>query len=345
MSYKVGVIGTGDIAYYHAQAMRSISEVELVAACDISEKALEAYNNEFKVPNGYLSIEKMLEKESLDVVIICTWGNLHMEQSNLVARSGKVKGILCEKPIATTAKQCQDMIQVAKENNVFLIEAFKFRHHPQHLKMKEIVDSGKIGGLRALHASFTCPLFELIDADNWRMDLKRGAGSVFDSASYCINFSRFIVGRAPKTVSVIGQFGEKSGADHSTAIQLEYPGGITAQISSSYCYCYSQEVTVYGSKSMLRGEMAFNMRQPMAWNNPSLPVSINIVDDELNVEKFDFPGTDQFIEQIKHVIDCLEGKVKQRIELQESLDNMATIDAIYESMKKGTGVEVKKYEA
>ena len=70
--------------------------------------------------------------------------------------------------------------------------------------MKEIVDLGEISDVRALRATFTCPLFELIEADNLRMDLKRGAGSVYDSASYCINFCRYIVGRPPERVAAIG---------------------------------------------------------------------------------------------------------------------------------------------
>lgn len=341
MKYRVGIVGTGDIAYYHAQAMKSMPEVEQVAACDISTKALESFRKQFSV-SCYDRLEQMLDNETLDIAIICTWGTLHKEHSNAIARSGKVKAILCEKPISSTAAECQEMIQVAKENNIILIEAFKFRHHPLHLKAKEIIKSGRIGDVCSIHATFSSPLGGMLSGDNWRFDRKRGAGSVYDTASYCINLCHYFIDNSPIRVMAIGQFGETSGADESTALLLEYPGGVTAQISTSYRYCYSQLVTIYGSKSLLRIEMAFNLRQPMDWRKPSLPVTIQILDENLNMEKIEFQSTDQFVEQLRHLCRCLDGIDRPRITLQESLDNMATIDAVYDSMRTGQAAEVKQ---
>lgn len=336
MKHRIAIVGTGDIAYYHAQAMRSLPEVELTAACDISPTALAAFAGEFSVPRCYRNLQELLDNETVDIAIICTWGTLHKDQSVAIVRSGKARAILCEKPISSTAKECQEMARVANENDVLLLEAFKFRYHPQHLKVKDLLESGRIGDVCSIHATFSSPMIGSTPTDNWRFNRARGAGSIYDTAGYCINLCRYLAGRAPERVFAVGQFGPATGADESTAILLDYPGGITAQISTSYRYCFSQLVTVYCSKGMIRMEMAFNIRRPMTWCSPSLPVSIQVSYEDLTTETIGFPAVNQFGEQLKHLCLCLDGQARPRISLQESMENMATIDAIYASMRSGT---------
>ena len=145
--YQVGLVGTGGIARAHGNACQQAPSAELAAICDVSEGALAGFGEQFNVDaeNRYLSLEEMLDAEDLDIAIICTWGAYHAEVGIQIAESRQVKAILCEKPFTSTAAEAEAFVGAAQENDVLVAEAFKFRHHPMHIKAKELIDSGAIG--------------------------------------------------------------------------------------------------------------------------------------------------------------------------------------------------------
>ena len=138
---KMAIIGCGGIAHCHARAAAQAG-VRLQAICEVSAEALERFGDQYGVEGRYLSLEEMLAREELDIAVISTWGVYHAQTSNLLAQSRRVRAILCEKPICSTAAECAGMIEVANKSGVLLAEAFKFRHHPQHLKARELIDAG-----------------------------------------------------------------------------------------------------------------------------------------------------------------------------------------------------------
>ena len=136
MSYRVGIVGTGGIARAHGNACQQIEEAELVAIYDVSEEQLARYGEEFGVEAHYTDLDEMLKKEELDIVSICTWGCFHAEVGIQVCNSGQVRAVLCEKPFTQTAAEAEAFVKAAVDNGVLVAEAFKFRHHPMHLKAK-----------------------------------------------------------------------------------------------------------------------------------------------------------------------------------------------------------------
>ena len=142
---RMGIVGTGGIANAHANAAAAVDGVELVAVADVSAEAATAFASTHGVPAWYGGVEELTAAEQLDVVSVCTWGNVHEVVTCALAESGRVRAILCEKPISLNAAA----------NDVLLAEAFKFRHHPQFLKLKELVDAGAVGEVGALRTTFT----------------------------------------------------------------------------------------------------------------------------------------------------------------------------------------------
>ncbi|SVD94791.1 uncharacterized protein METZ01_LOCUS447645, partial [marine metagenome] len=132
MSYCIGIVGAGGISRAHGRAIEQSDRAEIVAVCDVSQEAADKYRGEFDVRIGYTDLDEMLNNENLDIAIICTWGCFHAKLSNQIAKSKKVRAILSEKPITQTASECEEMVACAKDNNILLAEAFKFRHHPLH---------------------------------------------------------------------------------------------------------------------------------------------------------------------------------------------------------------------
>ena len=334
MSYRVGIIGTGGIAHCHGRAAREAPEAELASICDVSEESLSRFGEAFGVSSRYTVLERMLHEEEIDILAVCTWGNSHADISIQAARTGRVKAILCEKPISSTAAECEAMIEAARENGVLLAEAFKFRHHPCHLKAKELVEAGEIGQVKLIRSTFTAAVdpSSLRPDHNWRFNSEKRGGAPYDLGCYCIHHARFIAGSEPERVHARGHYGQHSRVPESVAVQLEFPGEISAQCAFSFRYYGSQEFEVYGTGGY--------MRMDMAWNNEDHPVALEIRKNDGENRSIRFAPAYQFTDQLRHLCDCLETGRPHRIPAENSLGNMRVIDAVHASIDSGEPVDL-----
>jgi xylose dehydrogenase (NAD/NADP) len=343
MTYRVAIVGTGENARDHGRACQNVEQAELVAICDISEKAVSRFGEEYGVSKRYTDLIEMLAQEELDIVIVSTWGVHHAQVSNAVARSGKVGAILVEKPISSTAVECEEMIATAQENGVLLTEAFKWRHDPQHLRIKEIVDSRRIGQVMSIQSTFSSPLVRFASPSNWRYFRSRGGGSVYDTAAYLIHFTRYVIGEEPHRVYAVGSYIESSDAEMSAAMFLEFPGGATAKLTSSYQYGYCQATEILGTRGWIRTDLPFDqrsVREQEFVEKEELPAVVHVSHDNFDTEIFCFTPVNQFDLQLHHLCQCLETNVLPRISPEFSLGSMRVIDAIYESMRTGQPVDL-----
>lgn len=155
-TYRVGIIGTGGIARAHTGGYNACEHTEIVAVADISEEQLSKYKDEFKVTNLYTDYMEMLQKENLDMVSVCTWHRTHRDI--VVNAAPHVKGIICEKPMALSLGDADDMIAACDETGTKLAIGHQRRFAVQHLKSLEILRSGEIGALRFAWISSPPPL-------------------------------------------------------------------------------------------------------------------------------------------------------------------------------------------
>jgi len=161
MTYKVGIIGLGRIAstfdndplrkipWSHAGAYTSIAETEIAAAADIDCEKRDVFKEKWGVKRLYENYEEMLKKEDLDIVSICTHEKLHSKIAVKAAEAG-VKAIFCEKPMATSVKETEIMLESCKKNNVKLVVDHYKRREEIFKKAKEVLDSGEIGELKTI---------------------------------------------------------------------------------------------------------------------------------------------------------------------------------------------------
>jgi predicted dehydrogenase len=143
-TYKVGIIGCGGIAREHARAYGKIQNVKLVAGAELDPGRREKFAKDLGLANSYKNYQDMLEKESLDIVSVCTWPKTHCDAVTKAAQSG-CKGIMCEKPMATNLGEAEQMIKACKENNVRLAIGHHHRFDPQLAKAKELINEKVIG--------------------------------------------------------------------------------------------------------------------------------------------------------------------------------------------------------
>jgi len=331
---RVMIVGTGAIAYRHAAAARNLDGADLVAVCDVRREAADALADRFNVESRYTDLGAMLQSEQADLAIIATWGVYHADIVEQLSRSGRVRAILCEKPLAMDAPQAEAMAKVAADHGVLLAEAFRLRHQPIHLRAIELIRSGKIGEVRHVrNAMMSVTAAEDRDpAKNWRFHKAVGGGVTYDIGCYCINHLRWALDDEPETVQAFGNWGP-TGVDEHVVAMATFSGGRTAEWCVSWQAGPRHVAEVMGSEGSLRIENAWG-------DNLGTATTLEIFDRQRNRTVETFEATDQFWLQLQHMQDCLDNGTPHRIPPSNSIAQMRIIDAVYASLASGRAENV-----
>ncbi len=322
-----GVLSTSRIGKAEViPAIRTSENGELVAVASRSETAAREFAEEGGIPTAYGSYEALLNDESIDAVYNPLPNSLHREWSIKAAERGK--HVLCEKPLALDAAQCQEMEAAAKANGVKLMEAFMYRFHPRTEKILEMVREGAIGELRQIRSSFTFPLDR---ADDIRWDPELGGGSLMDVGCYCVNVSRTMTESEPVEVRAMANWHE-GGVDQQMAGSLLFADGLLAHFDCALTMERTEVYHLMGSEGHLRALNAFRPGTD--------DVAIELFDLDNNLTKESVAGADQYRLMVEHFADAVLNDRPLRYPAGEAALNMKVIDALYASARKD-GAEAK----
>jgi D-xylose 1-dehydrogenase (NADP+, D-xylono-1,5-lactone-forming) len=274
------------------------------------------------------SYTELLADPEVDAVYIPLPNHLHAEWSIRAADAGK--HVLCEKPAARTANETEQMIEHCVSRGVVWMEAFMYRFHPQWKLVFERLSNGAIGDLRTIRSVFT---FTVRDPQNIRRRPDAGGGSLYDVGAYCVNVSRWLVGRSP--VAVSGRMHlSPEGVDEEFQGLLDFGDGQTALINSSLSQPYRHEVELLGTEGRIL--------VPTAFVNRSDPLWFEVEDAGGKRERVDTPGDDEYRLEVEDFAACVrEGRQPEVVSHADTVENMRTIDALYESARSGRLVELQ----
>ena len=175
-----GIIGTGGIAHRFAQGVQHSKTGELIAVGSRRQETADAFAKEFGVPHRHASYEALLADEDVDAIYVSTPHPMHAEWAIKSAEAGK--HILCEKPLAINHAEAMAVVEAARENDVFLMEAFMYRCHPQMRRVVELVREGAIGRVCMIQATFS---FQGgTDPKSRLMNNALGGGGILDVGCY-----------------------------------------------------------------------------------------------------------------------------------------------------------------
>jgi D-xylose 1-dehydrogenase (NADP+, D-xylono-1,5-lactone-forming) len=329
-----GVISTGRIARAFLDALRPSETEQVIAVASRDPAKAAEIAREFGVAQAYGSYQALLADPDVQAVYIAVPNSLHIEWADAAAQASKQ--ILCEKPLGVTREQSAAMFGAARQAGVWLMEAFMYRFHPRTLKIQELVASGAIGTPQLIRASFG---FAVTDPANVRLSAELAGGALMDVGCYCVNFSRMIVGRAPARVSATARWGS-SGVDETLAATLDYEAGAIAQISCSLASSHHHLAQVIGSEGIIEVEEAFTPP-------PDRPARLRVRRGArfATVEEIEFPPVNQYRLEAEGfgrlVAAGHAGHGLPEMPLVETLDNMATIEALLRSARAGHAVEVE----
>jgi D-xylose 1-dehydrogenase (NADP+, D-xylono-1,5-lactone-forming) len=317
-----GLLSTARINRALIKPLRASPRNRLTAVASRSQASAEAYAKEWKIARAFGSYQAMLADPEIDVVYNSLPNHLHAEWTINAVEAGK--HVLCEKPIGLMPAEVDAMAAAAKKHGRVVAEAFMYRHHPQTLKVKELVESGAIGKLQLIRGSFT---FKMTTDVNIRLVPEMGGGSIWDVGCYPISYTRFIVGAEPLEV-----FGQQvtgtSGIDDSFFGQMRFLGDVYAQFDCGFRTPFRTHLEVVGSEGTLTVPLPFK---------PGLSERITLM-REGKRETIKVPKQELYIGEVEDMADAILLGKAPRVSLADSRANVATIVALLESAKTGQPV-------
>ncbi len=310
--YNWAILGCGKIARKFTNDLKLLPNAKLYATASRSLKNAKDFANEFGYQKAFGSYQEMVEDDKVDIVYIATPHSFHLEHTLLCLNHKKA--VLCEKAFAINTKEVKQMINVSKENNTFLMEAFWTIFQPQFLKIIEIVKSKELGELKFVKSDF---MFNAeFDSDKRLYNINLGAGSLLDIGIYPIFTSLFLLGK-PSEIKTIANL-RSTGVEDSIAMLFNYKNGTMAVLTSSF-------------------ESSCKNETELCFENGFVKVD-RMSSDPILMNK---NGADQFIDfdtisglgyelEAAHVMECLDKNLIESpiLPLSFSLDLMEIMDAV-----------------
>ena len=320
-----GLLGTSRINRVIIPHVRASARSRLAAVASRTIERAEAYAREWNIPRAFGSYQAMLADPDIDVIYNSLPNALHAAWTIAAAQAGK--HILCEKPFAMTVEEVDAVIAAAGRAGVVVAEAFMYRHHPQTIKVQELVASGAIGKLRLVHGSHT---FNIVAREpDPRLDPALGNGSIWDVGCYPINYARFVIGAEP--AEAFGwQAPGSTGVNETFVGQLRFPGDIYAQFDCGFRAPFRAQFEVVGSEGTI------GMTHPF---KPGLDERIVLARGS-DTQTIAIPGQDPYVGEVEDMADAILLGTAPRVGLADSRGNVAAIVALLRSAREGRPVPV-----
>jgi predicted dehydrogenase/aryl-alcohol dehydrogenase-like predicted oxidoreductase len=244
-----GILGAGNIAKAFAQGLAASTTGTLIAIGSRSQEKADAFGAELNVPHRHGSYEALLADPDVDAVYIATPHPQHAEWAIKAAEAGK--HLLVEKPLGMNAHEASAIVEAAIEHDVFLMEAFMYRAHPQTKRLIELLRSRVVGDVRVIHATFS--FHADFNPDSRIYSNALGGGGILDVGCYPVSMARLIAGVAtgkdfaePTELKAVGHLGA-TGVDEWAAAVLKFPDDIVALLSTGVAVQQENTVRIDGT--------------------------------------------------------------------------------------------------
>ncbi|HSR32095.1 MAG TPA: Gfo/Idh/MocA family oxidoreductase [Anaerolineae bacterium] len=309
-----GILGTGWIANEFAQGLAELADAELVAVGSRRAESANRFADRFQVPRRHAGYQALAEDPDVDVIYVATPNPMHRENCLLCLASGKP--VLCEKPFALNAGEAHEMIQMAREKELFLMEAMWTRFFPLMRKVRALVNEGAIGEVQMLVANL-CIRFDFDPSDR-RYALELGGGALLDLGVYPLSLASMIMG-PPSGITTLAHLGE-TGIDEQAGIILGYDQGRVSTLYTSIRVDSPVDAILLGTQ----GQICIH---PW-WIRPET-ITLSVTGQETTRIELPFAGNGYQFEAAE-VMACLRaGKLESDLmPLDETLSIIKTMDAI-----------------
>jgi len=304
----------------HALATQRPANAALVAAENQIERIYDCY-------------EALLEDPAVDAVYIPLPNHLHRPWTLKALFAGK--HVLCEKPIACTAREAHEMAAAAGTGHLLLMEAFMYRFHPRSREIKRLVSAGRIGKPCLVRSAFCFHMPEetLASGDNVRLKTDTGGGALLDVGCYSVSVARWMMGAEPTQVQAQAIY-HNTGVDVHVVGTLQFPGGGLATMEASFVSALQQTFTVVGTAGAI--DLPHDAFIPWKKNAEYI---LRGQDQETGC-KHVVPGADEYQLMVEHFSDAVLGNSKLNFLFEDSIANMQVLDALAQAALTGNTVKL-----
>lgn len=324
---KWGILGVANIAVKKvvpAMQLGQWSEITAIASRDLSKAQSAA--QQLSIPKAYGSYDELIADPGIEAVYNPLPNNLHVEWTMKAAQAGK--HVLCEKPLSMTVAEALPLLAIRDETGLKIEEAFMVRTHPQWVTTLNMIKEGTIGDVCSVEGHFS---YNNQDLNNIRNIRETGGGGLMDIGCYLIFFSRLIFGEEPnRVVSLIDEH-PTTKTDTLTSALIEFPTGHASFTCGTRMTPY-QRIQIVGTRGRLEVQVPVN--------TPPDDVCKVFIDDGTdlmgrNIKTLEFEPCDQYTVQGDLFSQAIRENKEPVLSLEESLKNMAVIEAIFRSAQTG----------
>ncbi|MCM3748799.1 Gfo/Idh/MocA family oxidoreductase [Paenibacillus pasadenensis] len=302
-----------------------LNVVKALASRDVNKAAQMA--EEFGIGQTYGSYEELLEDESIEAVYIPLPNHLHREWAIRALHAGK--HVLCEKPIALTAQEAEEMAAAAKSSGQLLAEAFMYRHHPRYAMIRDIIASGEIGELRGIHSTFT--FNSSGGREGFRFRQESGGGGLYDIGVYPITAARLLLGCEPEAATVHAFFSPDHGnVDMMASGLLEFPGGVGLTFDCGMWGASRNTLEVLGTDGIIEVPNAF-----VAWADRGANFFVTSKGSRREVE---VPQVNHFTMECDDFAEAALFGKPQKFTPDDAVSNMRVLEACLRSARERSRV-------
>lgn len=295
---------------------------------DKAKKWAQKYGVPEKNIYGYENFDQIKNNPDIDVVYVVLPNSMHAEFTIRAAKAGK--HVLCEKPMATSVKECDDMIAACKAARRKLAIAYRLHFEPNNLEMVKMAREKTLGSVKVIEASAGFPIG---DPKQWRLDKAlAGGGSLMDIGIYALQAARYISGEEPVAVSaqmtITDPLKFKPGVDESMLFTLKFPSGVVASCASSYA----------------TGLNRWRASAQKGWFELSPALNYTGIKGRMRTngvtKDFELPEVDHFAAEMDDFADCILNDKQTRVPGEEGRRDLRIMTAIYKSAASGQTVRL-----
>jgi glucose-fructose oxidoreductase len=302
----------------------------LAALVSDDARKLTSLSKEYRVDGAFSYDDYDACLEHVDAVYIALPNSMHAEYAIRAANAGV--HVLCEKPMAVTADECERMIEACRENRVKLMIAYRLHFEEINLRAIDLVRQGRIGQPKFFNSSFSMT----VRPNNIRTRKALGGGTLYDIGIYCINAARYLFRAEPKEVMAISvNSGAKalSEIDESTGALLRFDGERIAAFVTSFNSSDVGSYRIVGTKGQLHVDPAYEYAEGLSYE-----LTVNGKVTRKSIGK-----RDQFAPELLYFSNCILENREPEPSGEEGMQDVRIIEALYESAETGKAVDLPPF--
>jgi len=316
------ILGCGKIAAKFSSDLKLLPNARLYATASRDLEKARDFAEKYDFEKAYGSYEEMVSDPDVDIVYVATPHSFHHDHAILCLEHGKP--VLVEKVFALDTGEAREMIDAARRNQVFLMEAFWTRFQPSFLRVLEVLQSGELGAPAMMRSEFC--FHAPYDPETRLFSKALGGGSLLDIGIYPVFWALQLFGK-PSVIQVTADMAP-TGVDRSLAVTFNYQDNKIAQLASSFNACSDTQTEVWCEKGFIRQRKVDQSTVKVTINRKGLS-------EEEEIFHFDHQGFGLFLEA-KHVMECLDAGLTESPVLPHSytLEQMEVLDEIRQKAKE-----------